>query len=89
MKDKIHFIVNSRLVKAKTILERELKNNSYWENNHEVFVWESLYKGHALELTQKAIRDDSKTVVSCGGDGTINEIGRYLIETDIPLGIVP
>ena len=89
MKDKIHFIVNSRLVKAKTILETELKNNSYWENNYQVFVWESLYKGHALELTQKAIRDDSKTVVACGGDGTINEIGRYLIETDIPLGIVP
>ena len=89
MKDKIHFIVNSRLVKAKIILERELKNNSYWENNYQVFVWESLYKGHALELTQKAIRDDSKTVVACGGDGTINEIGRYLIETDIPLGIVP
>jgi YegS/Rv2252/BmrU family lipid kinase len=89
MKDKIHFIVNSRLVKAKTILERELKNNSYWEKNYQVFVWESLYKGHALELTQKAIRDDSKTVVACGGDGTINEIGRYLIETDIPLGIVP
>ena len=89
MKDKIHFIVNSRLVKDKVILERELKINPFWQKKYQIFVWESLYKGHAIELTQKAIEDGSKTVVACGGDGTINEIGRYLVETEIPLGIVP
>lgn len=89
MKEKIHFIINSRSEKAKLILKKQIDTTSFWHNNFDVFMWESLYKGHALELTQKAISDKSSTIVACGGDGTINEVARYVIETDIPLGIVP
>jgi diacylglycerol kinase (ATP) len=89
MKGKIHFIINSRSEKSKLILKKQIDSTFFWHNNFDVFMWESLYKGHALELTQKAISDKSSTIVACGGDGTINEVARYVIETDIPLGIVP
>tara|TARA_B100000767_G_scaffold173106_1_gene162041 strand:+ start:2605 stop:3492 length:888 start_codon:yes stop_codon:yes gene_type:complete len=89
MKEKIHFIINSRSSKAKVRLANELEANPYWKDNFDWYLWDSQYKGHALELAQKAILDESKLVIACGGDGTINEIGRYLIETEIPLGIIP
>tara|TARA_B100001173_G_scaffold305906_1_gene311975 strand:+ start:1644 stop:2519 length:876 start_codon:yes stop_codon:yes gene_type:complete len=46
-------------------------------------------KGDAIDLTQKAIYENADLVVACGGDGTINEVARGLVETEIPLGIIP
>ena len=54
MKGKIHFIINSRSEKSKLILKKQIDSTSFWHNNFDVFMWESLYKGHALELTQKS-----------------------------------
>ena len=46
-------------------------------------------KGHAIDLTQKAIDEKADVVVACGGDGTINEVARGFVETEVPLGIIP
>ena len=89
MKKKIHFIINSRSEKAIADLKKELSSNEFWEETYTIFLWKSLYKGHALELTQKAIQDETSSIVACGGDGTINEIARFLVDTEIPLGIIP
>ena len=89
MKNKVHFIINSRLDKALTELSKQLSLDPFWQETHDCFLWQSLYKGHALELTQKAIHDHTSLVIACGGDGTINEIARYLADTSIPLGIIP
>jgi YegS/Rv2252/BmrU family lipid kinase len=53
----------------------------------DIFVTER--RGHARELAQRAIRDRATMVVAWGGDGTVNEVGSALAESDIPLGIVP
>ena len=89
MKNKIHFIINSRSEKGLTELSKQLDLDLFWQETHDCFLWKSLYKGHALELTQKAIQDNTSLVIACGGDGTINEIARYLVDTTIPLGIIP
>lgn len=47
------------------------------------------YAGHASELAQKAVSEKIDIVVAIGGDGTINEIGRSLIQTDTAMGIIP
>src|SRR5690606_12791787 len=44
---------------------------------------------HAAELAQKAIQDNYDVVVAVGGDGTINEVARTLVNTPVVLGIVP
>jgi YegS/Rv2252/BmrU family lipid kinase len=40
-------------------------------------------------LAQKAIKDGAETIIVSGGDGTISAVADVLIETDIPLGIIP
>ena len=47
------------------------------------------YAGHAKELTQRAIDDQADCVIAIGGDGTVNEVARNLVHSDVVLGIIP
>lgn len=47
------------------------------------------HSNHAFELAQCAVVDGYDAVIAVGGDGTINEIGSALIDTGVPLGIIP
>ena len=47
------------------------------------------YAGHATELTRRAIDDNADCVIAVGGDGTINEIAKNLLHSDVVLGIIP
>ncbi|MDD3400485.1 MAG: diacylglycerol kinase family lipid kinase [Eubacteriales bacterium] len=52
-------------------------------------VWESQYPFHSIDLAKKAIEQGYPCIVAVGGDGTVREVAMSLIETDIPLGIIP
>ncbi len=45
--------------------------------------------GHATELTKKAIENNADCVIAVGGDGTVNEVARNLLYSDVVLGIIP
>ncbi|MBR5948005.1 MAG: diacylglycerol kinase family lipid kinase [Clostridia bacterium] len=47
------------------------------------------YHGHAEELAAGAVAKGFNAVIAVGGDGTVREAASALIETDIPLGILP
>lgn len=47
------------------------------------------YAGHATEIAEKAKDEHVDIVVAIGGDGTINEVGRALIQSDTAMGIIP
>ncbi|MGC9343431.1 MAG: diacylglycerol/lipid kinase family protein [Bacteroidales bacterium] len=47
------------------------------------------YPGHASELANKLLQEEVDIIVAVGGDGTINEIARVLIEQDVKLAIIP
>lgn len=89
-KKKIVFIVNpiSGTHNKKAILnviDRELDRNVFEEPQ----ICYTQYGGHATELAQKAVQEGAAIVVAIGGDGTVNETGRGLIQTDTALGIIP
>lgn len=47
-------------------------------------------KGHAAEITRAAVKNTNwKAIVAVGGDGTVNEVGRNMLHSGIPLGIIP
>ena len=52
-------------------------------------IEDTQYPGHATQLAASASEDGFDLVVAIGGDGTINEVGRALAHTEMPLGIVP
>ena len=47
------------------------------------------YQGHATELAAEAAKNGVDIVVAVGGDGTVNEVGCGLINTDTAMGILP
>lgn len=52
-------------------------------------IAETSYAGHATELAKEAAKDGIDIVVAVGGDGTVNEVGRALTQTDTTMGILP
>ena len=47
------------------------------------------YAGHATELALQAVVEKYDIVVAVGGDGSVNEIAKSLINTKVQLGIIP
>jgi diacylglycerol kinase (ATP) len=45
--------------------------------------------GHATELAKDLMEKNYKRIVAAGGDGTVNEVAKALINTDIEFGILP
>src|SRR5690606_22246304 len=44
---------------------------------------------HGAELAQDAIKEEYDIIVAVGGDGTINEVAKTLVNTSVILGIIP
>lgn len=47
------------------------------------------HMNNAFELGRSAVAEGYDAVVAVGGDGTINELGAAILDTDMPLGIIP
>ncbi len=85
----IHFIVHSISSRQSKILENAIMKIFSNKNKYRFSIKHSNYKGHAIELTKESIKDKTNIIVACGGDGTINEVARNIVGSNITLGIVP
>ncbi len=47
------------------------------------------YAGHATEISANEVRKGTDIIVAVGGDGSVNEISKELINSNSVLGIVP
>lgn len=56
---------------------------------YEVHILMTGYEGHATQIAKDAVRDGVECVIAVGGDGTINEVAKALVNTDVVLGIIP
>lgn len=88
-KKKIVFIANpiSGTQSKKQVIQRIQKCIDTEKYTYEVARTE--YAGHATLLTAKAVEEGAAIVVAIGGDGTINEVARALLHTNVALGIIP
>ncbi|MBZ0242794.1 MAG: diacylglycerol kinase family lipid kinase [Bacteroidales bacterium] len=88
-KKKLLFIVNpvsgiSHKESFPSFVERVLDKSQY---DYEIKYTERA--GHASEISRAAVAENVDVVVAMGGDGTINEVARCLINTKTQLGIIP
>ena len=90
-KKKIVFIVNPKAgisPKSKVVIEL-LAGNIIPSSR---FIPEVIFTerpGHATEIAAKAIANGADIIVASGGDGTVNEVACALVDTNIPMGILP
>jgi YegS/Rv2252/BmrU family lipid kinase len=46
-------------------------------------------RGHATELAKEGVIKNFDRIIAVGGDGTVNEVARSLVNTSTPMGIIP
>ncbi|UCH14201.1 MAG: YegS/Rv2252/BmrU family lipid kinase [Bacteroidales bacterium] len=88
-KENILFIVNPVSGKGKKTYIIKQINEHLNPDKYNVVFEDSKYKGHAHTIAEQYKEKGIKKIVAVGGDGTVNEIGSAIINTDISLGIIP
>ena len=88
-KEKILFLINpnsgTRFKGRLPELIKKLTNPEIFE----VEIHFTRFKGEATEIVSQKLQEGYRYFVAVGGDGTINEIGKVLINTEAILGIIP
>jgi len=88
-KKQLHFIINpiSGTGKQDNILQKIEK-----EIDAQIFETHIHYTervNHAKEIAKKLCGEQAELIVAVGGDGTVNEIARTLVNSNCILGIIP
>jgi YegS/Rv2252/BmrU family lipid kinase len=88
-KKKIIFIINPIAgVGGKRRLEKKI-DEFFADSDYQVVKHFTCYPSHAVEIADSYAKAGPSFIVAVGGDGTINEIARSLINTGSTLGVIP
>lgn len=88
-KTKVAFIINpisgtKKLVSKQTIIDTVVDKDKF-----DCTYLTTGHAGHAVTMAADCAAKGFDLVVAVGGDGTVNEVGRGLIHTGVPMGIIP
>ncbi|MDN5323596.1 MAG: hypothetical protein PWQ67_2050 [Clostridia bacterium] len=86
---KLYCIINPQAGRGMTARLRPIIKKNIEKIGAEVIVNFTQNAGHAQILAKDAKEIRVDRVIAVGGDGTINEVINGLIDSDIPLGIIP
>lgn len=59
------------------------------KNKFDIEILKTEYAGHGYELARQAAANGADYVIAVGGDGTVNDIGRGLLNSNATMGIIP
>lgn len=85
----IHFIINPISGNGQNKLTLDTLYGVFKKDKFSVKIKETERPNQATELAQQSISSGADIVVACGGDGTVNEVARCLVDSSAHLGIVP
>lgn len=85
----ISFVINPVAGKGKAmqIVERIEQAMAIAGKEFEVLI--SKYPRHTEELARQAVEKGAATIVAVGGDGTVTEVARQMLNSSSVLGIIP
>ncbi len=89
VKTKICVIINpvSGIGKHKTVEKELQKHLDFSKFNLEIKYTQA--PKHATELAKEAVNNKFDIIIAVGGDGSVNEVSRELINTNTALAIIP
>lgn len=88
MRNSYFFIINPVSLRGGNSTEQKIRTFfSTRDELIEICYWNA--KNEVADLVQKGIHLGYSCIVACGGDGTILQVGRALLNTHIALGILP
>ena len=82
------FVVNPVAGNSNTNFRAEIEN-FFQPMSHVIHFFQLEKDTQATEIKEKIKQLRPRAVVAVGGDGTVKLVAECLIETDVPLGIVP
>lgn len=87
-KKKIYAIINPV---SGTKSKKEIPNmlSCIDPHKYDLHIFMTGYEGHATQIAKNATLENVHCVIAVGGDGTINEVAKALVGTDVVLGIIP
>ena len=88
-KRRIVFVINPTSGTTNKDVMPQLIDKYIDSDSNDVSTVFTEYAGHASEIASKCVNEGVDVVVAVGGDGTVNEVARALVESDTALGIVP
>jgi diacylglycerol kinase (ATP) len=83
----IHIIFNPKSGNKKDNFKRKIIQ--VLEKIPNTYLHLTVKSNHAKELANIAINSQAEKIIVIGGDGTINEVASKMINTQIPLAIIP
>lgn len=88
-KEKVCLIINpvSGTESKKNIPEEVAA--AFDQTKFDVIIRITGYPDHATEIAREAVKNRFNYVLTAGGDGTVNEVAKVLVNTDTTLGIIP
>ena len=88
-KDKVCLIINPVSgTESKKYIPEEVAT-AIDQKKYDLLIRVTGYPNHASEIARHAVKKKYKFVITAGGDGTVNEVARELINSDTVLGILP
>lgn len=86
---KIVFIINPKSGTGnKEAVEKAIRSHLD-QNKFDVSLIYTEYAGHASKIASEEVVHNTDIVVAVGGDGTVNEVARALVNTNTALAILP
>ena len=90
MQDEIVFIINPISGKRnKGSIRKEIVDAFIKERGLKARSILMEEKRHATDIVRQALKEGAARMVSVGGDGTMNEIAKEMVGTEVPFGLVP
>jgi YegS/Rv2252/BmrU family lipid kinase len=89
VKEKIVFIVNPISGGRNKSGFEEMVRKSLNLEFYEPVISYTEKPGHACDLAKAALQQNVRKIVAVGGDGTVNEVAKSIMNSEAALGIVP
>lgn len=91
--EKTLFIISSRAGSSEFYFNKDQIYKTYKKYNRQALIEiiETDHKNHATEAALAFSRSDyeKKSIIVCGGDGTLSEVAGAIYKTDTALGLIP